>query len=150
MVVAAPRLEGPEHRAHGGDADVAGERLLETAGERPAVDGPDDRLGDPVQAAGEAAEAQLHDLADPPGRGVPHDRRDVGLEVGAGAERVAGAGQDGHVDGVVVAKVRPGPDEQVLGVRVDRVAGLGPVQGDVGDPVALLVEHLRHPGLLRS
>ena len=33
-------------------------------GERPAVDRADDRLVDPVHAAGEAVQAQLDDLAD--------------------------------------------------------------------------------------
>ena len=64
VVEAAPRLEGAEHRALGGDPDVAGERRLEAAGERPAVDRADDRLVDPVQPAGEAVQAELDDLAD--------------------------------------------------------------------------------------
>ena len=93
MVIAAAGLEGPEHRPVGGDADIAGRRGLEPAGERPAVDRGDNRLLLAVHAAGEAVEAELDDLADPCGGRVLDDRRDVGLEVGARAERLAGAGE---------------------------------------------------------
>ena len=78
------------------------------------------------------------------------DRRDVGLQVGAGAERVAGAGEDRDVDRVVVGEVGPGLDHQPVDVGVDRVAGLGAVDRHPGDPVALLVQHLAHLGLLSS
>ena len=67
VVEAAPGLEGAEHRPLGGDADVARERRLEPAGQRPAVDRADDRLRDPVHPAGEAVQAELDDLADPRG-----------------------------------------------------------------------------------
>ena len=64
VVVAAARLERAEHRALGGDPDVARQRLLEPARQRPAVDRADDRLADVVQPAREAAEAEVDDLAD--------------------------------------------------------------------------------------
>ena len=91
---------------------------------------------------------ELDDLADPAGRGVLDDRRDVGLQVGAGAERLAGAGQDRDVDRVVVAEVGPRLDHQPVDVGVDRVARLGPVDRHVGDPVALLVEQPSSSALL--
>ena len=53
------------------------------------------------------------------------DRRDVGLQVGAGAERlVAGAGEDRHVDGVVVAEVGPRRAQRLVRLEIDRVARL--------------------------
>ena len=127
VVVAAARLERAELRPLGGDPDVARQRQLEPAGQRPAVDGGDRRLGDPVQAAREPAEAGRDVVAHPARRRLLDDRRDVGLEVGAGAEGVAGAGEDRDVDRVVVAEVLPGRPEQLVQLGVDRVLGLGPV-----------------------
>ena len=123
-------------------------RRLQAAGQRPAVDRADDRLVDPVHAAGEAVQPELGDLAQSAGARLLDDRRDVGLQVGAGAERLAGAGEDRDVDRVVVAEVGPGLDHQPVDVGVDRVAGLGPVDRQVSDPVALFVEQLRHRRLL--
>jgi hypothetical protein len=142
VVVAPTGFEGAEQRAVGGDTDVAGEGGLQPARERPAVDGADDRLRDPVQPAGQAAEADVDDLPD--AALALDDRRDVGLEVGACAEGVAAAGQDRHVDRVVVAEVRPGPAEQLVQLRVDGVLGLWAVEGQPGDPVVLLVDQLGH------
>ncbi len=141
---AATRLEGAEHRPLRRDSDVAGEGGLEPARQRPAVHGPDDRLFDPVHPAREPVQPELDDLADVVRGRVGHDRRDVGLQVGAGAERLARAGQDRDVDRVIVGEVGPRLDHQAVDVRVDRVPGLGAVDRHVGDPVALLVEHLRH------
>ena len=87
-------------------------------------------LRDVVQAAREAAEAEVDDLADPRIAALD-DRRDVGLQVGAGAERVARAGDDRDVGVRVVAEVRPDLDELVLHLGVDRVLGLGAVERDV-------------------
>src|SRR3954454_22653730 len=145
VVVAAAGLERPEHRALGGDPDVARQRLLEPARERPAVDGPDDGLVDLVQPAGERAEAQVDDL--PHAALAADDRRDVGLEVGARAARVAGAGEDRDVDRVVVAELGPDLDEQLLHLGVDAVLDLGPVEGDEHDAVALVDQDLGHQGV---
>ena len=144
VVVAAARLERAELRPLGGDPDVARERGLEPAGERPAVDGRDRRLGDAVQPAGSPPSPVGDVVAHLARRRVLDHRRDVGLQVGAGAEGVAGAGQDRDVDRVVVAEVLPGLPQQLVRLRVDRVLRLGPVDRQVGDPVALLGQELRH------
>jgi hypothetical protein len=140
VVEAAAGLEGAEHRPLGGDSDVAGERRLQAAGERPAVDRTDDRLVDPVHAPGEAVEAELGDLPQVVGPPAGDDRRDVLLQVGAGAKGLARAGEDGDIDRVVLGEVGPGGDHRAVDLRADRVSRLGPVDRHVGDPVALLVE----------
>src|SRR4029078_5256032 len=50
----------------------------------------------------------------------------------------------------VVAEVGPDLDQEVLHLGIDRVLGLGPVERDVGDPVALFVEGLHAPVTIRS
>jgi hypothetical protein len=145
VVEAAAGLEGAEPGAVGGDAEVAGEGELEAARQRPAVDCADHRLVEVRHAAGQATEAEVDDLAHP-GRGrVDVVDRHVGLEVGPGAEGVAGPAEDRDVDAVVVAKVLPGLTQRGVHLRVDRVLRPRPIQGDEGDPVPLLVEHhIRH------
>ena len=144
VVEPASSLEGAELGSLGRDPDVAGHRGLEPARQRPSVDRPDDRLSNPVHPAGEPVEAELDGLAQIARARVDEVRRDVGLEVGAGAERLARAGEDRDVHRVVVAEVRPRLDHQAMDVRVDRVPRLRAVDRHVRDPVALLVEHLRH------
>jgi hypothetical protein len=100
-----------------------------------------------VQPTREPVQAELDDVANLP-RGRPrHLRRDVALEVGAGAERVAGTGQDRDVEAVVVAEVRPRLDHQPVDVGVDRVLVVGAVDRQERDPVALLVQQLVHRAL---
>jgi len=59
--------------------------------------------------------------------------RGHGLEIGAGAERATGTGEDGDGQAVVVVEPAEG-QRQLLGVlAVDGVAPLGPVDGDDDD-----------------
>jgi hypothetical protein len=146
VMEAPPRLERSEHRPVRGDAHVARERRLQPARQRPPVDRRDDRFVDPVQPAGEPVEPELGHLAQVGGCGLDELRRDVRLEIRAGAERVSGPGQDRDVNFVVVAEVRPRVDHQPVDVGVDRVLGLGAVDRQVRDPVALLVQQLLHLG----
>ena len=68
-------------------------------------------------------EAEVDDVAD--AALAADDRRDVGLEVGARAERlVAGAGEDRHVHVVVVAEVGPRLAQRLVRLEIDRVARL--------------------------
>src|SRR3990172_2052085 len=61
---------------------------------------------------------------------VAEGRPDHLLEVGARAERLlASAREDGNPGGVVVAEARPGLDERLVGVRVDGVHRVRPVDG---------------------
>jgi hypothetical protein len=55
------------------------------------------------------------------------------LQVGAGAEGVAGPGHDRHVHRVVVAELLPGLPQQLVHLGADRVLQLGPVERQVGD-----------------
>ena len=65
-----------------------------------------------------------------------------GLEVGAGAERAAGAVQDGDGRVVVGVEGAEGVGERLRGRAVDGVAGLGPVEDDRRDgPPALHADH---------
>src|SRR5499433_3072648 len=135
---------GAGHEAHaglgqaeaggvGGDDDVAGQRHLETAAERVAVDGGDDGL--PVgRAVGEAAEAALGHAY--------HVAAMLGGEaqvVACGEGLVAGAGEDAHPQIGIALEVVPDPVELEVGGRVERVHALGPVDGDDGDAPLLLV-----------
>ena len=62
------------------------------------------------------------------------------LLVTSGAERpVPGAGQDDHTDGVVVAGQREGALEFEQGLRAERIALVGTVDGDLRDSVGGLV-----------
>jgi hypothetical protein len=90
-------------------------------------------------APGDAAEAEVDDLAHPRRAGVHVVDRHERLEVRASAGRVARAGEDGDVDGVVVAEVLPDLDQRLVHGGIDRVLGLGAIERDARDPVALLV-----------
>ena len=102
------------------DDQVAGERDLEAAGDGEALDRGDDRLARrALDDAGEAAALDVRALA-----------LDEGLQVHAGAEALAGAGEDRHLQVVVgVEAVERGGDAG--GQRgVDRVARVGTVERD--------------------
>ena len=108
-----------------GDDEVAGQRDLETAAHRDAVDGGDDRLV-AVEARGEAGEAALVPAA-LSARGLP-------LQIVAGAEcLVAGAGDDRHpllgIGGEIVEHLV----ELEMRVDVQRVVHLGARQRDDRD-----------------
>ena len=113
-----------------GDDQVAGQRDLEPAGDREALDRGDERLA--RRALDDAREAAV---ADP--RALAGDE---GLEVHAGAEARARAGEDADREvavGVELVERRGDP----LGQRqVDRVARLGAVERDEQHAVAALGE----------
>ena len=60
------------------------------------------------------------------------------LEVGAGAEVAAGAGEDGHIGVGIGVEGEEGPSELVGADAVDRVAALGAVDRDHGDRAVVL------------
>ena len=140
-------LREPDQRAGGGDqpaldlrdADlrvarrddqVAGERDLEAAGDREALDRRDDRLlRRPLRDAREAAALRVGPLAG-------HER----LQVHPGAERAAGAREDRHAQVVVAVEAVQRGGHALGHRRVDGVAGLGAVERDLEDAVARLGE----------
>jgi hypothetical protein len=120
----------PRRRAAGGDDEVARQRDLQAARDREALDRGDERLVG--RALGEASEAAALDVG-----ALAADER---LEVHAGREVAAGAGEDPHLElGLAVELLQAGRD--ALGEReVDGVASVGPVQRDDEDAVAALGE----------
>src|SRR5207245_11036541 len=103
-----PDLGEAERRVRARDPEVAGERLLEPAGEAVAVDGGDHRLPD-LEAPRDAGQPEIVVMAAAPPLGL---RRAHGgdqlLQAGPGREPpVAGAGQDCDPGGVVVPEARP-------------------------------------------
>ena len=119
----------------GGDDEVARQRDLEAAGQRPALDGRDQRLArGPLGDAGEAAVADVRALAG-------HER----LQVHARAERAAGAGEDAGAQRLVLVEpVERGGDPLGDG-QVDRVARLRPVDRDDQDLAVGLGADRGHP-----
>src|SRR6201982_928472 len=119
----------------------------------PPVERGDDRLGGAVQPTGDATgEAALQE-APTETRATLQPAVDVRGQVGAGAERlVSYAGQDGEAHVRVGAEVAPRLEQQVVGLGVDGVALVRPVERDVRDLAALLIEHLGHlaSSLLRA
>src|SRR5512133_2899919 len=126
----ALELGDPELGLAGRDDEVAGERDLEPAGHREALDRSDQRLARAaLDDAGEAAVADPRALAG-----------DEGLEVHARAEARAGALDDADREvavGVELVERRRHPFGQR---QVDRVARFGTVERDEQDAVAALGE----------
>ena len=116
-------LGQPELRVLGGDEHVAGQRDLEPAGDGIALQCRDDRLDRRL----------LDDARETPAGDRGPLAGEERLEVHAGAERAAGAGDDpGDQRAVVVEAVHRLADRHG-GLGVDRVPGLGPVDGDDQD-----------------
>ncbi len=117
--------EDPEDRVLCGHPEIAPDGELEAAGDRVPLDRGDDRFGE-LEAGGAHRAGAV--LADP----VPLAPGD-GLEIGPCAEGPAGPGQHGNRRvGIGIERGEGG--EQGVGRRpVDRVAPLGPVDGDEGD-----------------
>ena len=117
----APAVDA-EHRVLGGDAQVAPDRQLEPAGDRVALDRGDHRLAEQHPRRPDRPVAVG---LDPAARGAA--RLAHRLEVGAGAELAARAGQ--HRDGqrVVGVEAPERVGQRVRGRAVDRVRHLGPV-----------------------
>ncbi|MNL10688.1 hypothetical protein D3C87_1314950 [compost metagenome] len=128
---AQPHLRQPEAGVLGGDANVAGQRQLQPAANRMAVDGADDGLGD-VHARQDvvglaATECQL-------GKALLGRHRL--LQVGSGAERlIARTRQNDGPDAVVGGNPGPGPAQFSPGFRIDRVHGFWPRQGKRRDAI---------------
>ena len=107
----------------GGDHQVAREHDLEAAGQRRAVDGGDDRLGEVALGQPAEAAARPHD--------VPALAAAEGLEVHAGAEGlVAAAGDDDDPAVGVLGQLVHGGGHRLAHGAVDGVARLGPVDGE--------------------
>ena len=131
------RSKRPKVEPRRGDPQVAPERQLDPAGQAPAVDRGDRRLG-----RGE------------PGR--PHrpvrvvDVEVHRLQVGAGAEGLAaGAGEDEDAGALVGLEVLQALAERLGGGGVDRVAALGPVDRQHrGRADPLVAKLLAHRGIL--
>ena len=116
-----------------GDAQVAPERQLDPAGQAPAVDRGDRRLG-----RGQAGRTHR------PVRVV--DVEVHRLQVGAGAEGLAaGAGEDEHAGALVGLEVHQPLAEGLRGGGVDRVAPRRAVDGqDSGSPDPLVAQLVGH------
>ena len=129
----------PKVARRGGDADVDAAEHLHAAGHARPVDGGDDRLVEldvaehGPGAVVEPAAVDLLDLALADLLGQLGDLRDVRLEVGAGHEVAGHARDDREPEVVVVAEVLPRAGQVAEVVEVERVAGLGPVDGDEHD-----------------
>ena len=63
------------------------------------------------------------------------------LDVAPGAERVAGAGDDAAIDVRVEADIAPARAQLGIGLAVQRVARLGPVDRHIGDVTLFLAEN---------
>src|SRR5277367_341335 len=73
------------------------------------------------------------------------------FEVGARAEGlVSGPGEDRDSDIRIVAEICPRLEQKLIGLGVDGVVDLGPVQRDVRDLIALFVDDFGHRDSLRS
>ena len=119
---APPPAEHAEHRVARGDAQVAPQRELEPARDRVALDRGDHGLRQQHPRRSHRAVALgLNAVA-----AVVADR----LQVGAGAERAARAGEHRDVVRVVGVERAERVGELGRGRAIDRVAALGPVDRD--------------------
>ena len=117
--------EDAEDGVLGGDAQVAPQRQLDPAGDGVALDRRDDGLGE-RETGGAHGPGSL--VGDGPAVALGHR-----LEVGAGAERTLGPGEDGDGLPVVGVEGQEGLAQLVGADAVDGVAALGAVDGDDGD-----------------
>jgi hypothetical protein len=113
--------------------EVAGQRQLEPAGDRDAVDRADERLAVRWERA-------LLLLGQHQVGGVITPGTQL-LEVDPGREGGVGAGEDHHVDLGVGLEAGDGERQLALHLAVERVAGMGPVDRDGGDPVLDVDQH---------
>ncbi len=115
-----------------GDDEVAGRDQGQGEPETVAVDRGDHGLPD-LHAALEGSKA-----GDLPERTPGLAGR--AAQVGAGAERAARAGDDGHVGLFVLAESQPGVIEILAQLAVDGVERLGTVVGNCGDTAVAFVQ----------
>ena len=138
------------------DADVDSAEHLHTAGGAEPVDGRDDRFVErPVaqHGAGAVVEAVPVDLGEPLLRDLLLELRDLGdvaLEVGAGEERVADAGDDRDPRVVVGVETLPRFAEQLEVLHVGRVARFGTIDRDQDDVLVIPLVMNPHPPTLLS
>ena len=128
--------EDAEDGVRGGDAEVAPQRQLESARDRVPLDRGDDRLSEqharrPHGPVPVLAENVLPERVDQ--GAAPELAGGDRLQIGAGAERAARAGQDRDRERLVRVEAAKRPHQRRRGRVVDRVAHLGPVDGDDGD-----------------
>jgi hypothetical protein len=149
----AHREQAPLHLAHGDAGALAGdphvERLqdLDAAGVADALDGGDDRLGEPVfleeplvDERRVGADALLERVL---GRLARQQRPDEPVEVGAGREVAAGPGEDGDPHVVLGVDHVPGVAQPAQDLGVERVLLVGAVQRDGDDVAVALDQHGR-------
>ena len=124
-----------EARLRGRDQEVAGERDLEAAGHRDAVDRADHGLPERPE--------QLRRVGDRPALAV---RIAHLLQIEAGTEGAAGAGEDDHANFFVVVEVKGGPGEKVAQLLGEGVQHARAVQREGGDALGLFDQQnrLRH------
>src|SRR6516162_1206863 len=124
--------------------DVTRQRQLDPAAHYLAVQGGDDRLAGAMQSAGDpAGETSAEHLTAQigPARGPAVD---VGLQIGAGAERLFTVSrQDCQPHIGVLPEPRPRLEQLLLDVVVDGVELLRAIQCDISDLATLLVQYLR-------
>src|SRR5262249_4309653 len=115
---------------------------LETAGDGDTVDRTDHRLRDHRDEAVEPVVVEsLRSCSSAPLVGGRRRFAAELLEVDAAAEGGIGARDDDRVDaGIVACGAAPIP-ERIPQCTTERVAGLGPVEGDGGDAVLHVHEH---------
>ena len=141
-----PRFRQREDRVLRGDDDVAGQRDLETAAHRNAVDGRNERFVqiEPVRDSRETRADETGPLA-----------CRLRLEIVSGGEcAVARPGNDREPKIVRRSEFVPDRFEFIVRVAVERVHDVGTVQGDdtdaafVGDVAVLVIGHLPMPSML--
>ena len=137
-----PRFRQREDRILRGDDDVAGQRDLETASHRDAVDGRDERLVqiEPMRDSRETRADETGPLA-----------CCLRLEIVSGGEcAVARPGDDREPKIVRCSEFVPDRFEFIVRVAVERVHDVGTVQGHdtdaafVSDVAVLVAGHLSH------
>jgi hypothetical protein len=133
-----PRLGHPEPGALAGDPDVGGLQDLGTAGDRRALHGRDQRFGEPA-----ALQQRLDGRQVPAVGAVAGMRLGHGPEIGPGAERATGAGEDARADPGIGVDLVPGLAHDRHHRTGQRVALAGTVHGDHEDRPLPLDEGVR-------
>ena len=133
---AKPGVTVDDARGLSADRDVGEDADDEAGADRDAVDGRDDRL----VAVDDVVDEVLGLL---PGR---HARDRIvenaldQLEIAAGRKRLAGAGDDDRVDVGIVVDVAPDMRELGMGLRIDRIVGLGPIECQPQDSLRWIID----------
>jgi len=141
LMQAVPNFEDAELRVGRSDADVAGERKLESSAKGVPVDRGDQGLVDAMPASRNAA-------ADSTGDGSPRIEHrgalppgNEGLQVGTRTKSLSRAGDYRDVHSVVGLELGPDAGQFVVELIVQRVQRLGPVERHVDKSARLFVRH---------